>query len=173
LGGYVIAEELHLSAPLEAVVAGIALRVLNRNQPVSKVAHHNIAGFWEVIDEVQNSVLFVLLGLETMAIAVDGSGFKSGVVAIFSVNAARLLAVASLFGLMRLLRRKAGSSLFILTWGGLRGGLSIALALSVPEDLGREWILAATYVVVVFSILVQGGSMDWFLRRQQRKQAAA
>ncbi|HEX4286199.1 MAG TPA: sodium:proton antiporter [Terracidiphilus sp.] len=169
LGGYVIAEQLHLSAPLEAVVAGIALRLFNRSQPDNRVAHHNMAGFWEVIDEVQNSVLFVLLGLETIAITVDAEGLKAGLAAIFSVNVARLLAVSALLGLLRLLRRSKRSSLFILTWGGLRGGLSIALALSVPETLGRSWILAATYLVVVFSIVIQGGSMDWFLRRANRK----
>ena len=171
LGGYVIADSLGLSAPLEAVVAGISLNFINRGQPEMRVAHRNIAGFWEVIDEVQNSVLFVLLGLQTMAIAMDGRSFLAGLAAIVSVNAARFVAVAGILGLLILLRRPAGGSLFILTWGGLRGGLSIALALSVPEQFGRSWILGATFAVVVFSVVVQGGSMDWLLRR--RKSAAA
>jgi CPA1 family monovalent cation:H+ antiporter len=173
LGGYVIADSLSLSAPLEAVVAGIALRYFNRNQPATRIAHHDIDSFWELIDEVQNSVLFVLLGMETMAIAFDGTAFLAGLAAILSVNAVRLGAVAGLLGLIHLIRRGHRSSVFVLTWGGLRGGLSIALALSVPLNLGRSWILGATYVMVVFSIVIQGGSMDWLLRRWNRKQHAA
>jgi Na+:H+ antiporter len=173
LGGYVIADALHLSAPLEAVVAGIALRYFNRHQPANRIAHENIDGFWQVIDEVQNSVLFVLLGLETMAITIDGSAFLKGFAAILSINAVRLGAVAGLLALVRLIQRGHRSSVFVLTWGGLRGGLSIALALSVPAALGRAWILAATYLVVVFSIVVQGGSMDWLLSHRKRRHRAA
>ena len=173
LGGYVVADSLHLSAPLEAVVAGIALRYFNRHQPDNRVAHRNIEGFWEVIDEVQNSVLFVLLGLETMVITFDASAFRAGFAAILSINVVRLAAVAAILALVRLIQRGHKSSVFLLTWGGLRGGLSIALALSVPAALGRSWILGATYIVVVFSIVLQGGSMDWLLRRRIRRQAAA
>jgi len=73
----------------------------------------------------------------------------------------------------RLCRPDNRSSLFVLTWGGLRGGLSIALALSVPEAYGRSWILGATYLVVVFSIVIQGGSMDWLLHRRKSRKLAA
>ncbi len=173
LGGYVLADALYLSAPLEAVVAGIALRQFNRNQPTERVAHVYIDSFWKVIDEVQNSVLFVLLGLETLAITLDAAALQGGLAAILSVNAVRLGAVAGLLALVRLIRPGHRSSVFVLTWGGLRGGLSIALALSVPEALGQSWILGATYLVVVFSIVIQGGSMDWFLRKHNRKQAEA
>jgi CPA1 family monovalent cation:H+ antiporter len=173
LGGYVIADSLSLSAPLEAVVAGIALRYFNRHQPTNRIAHQDIDSFWELIDEVQNSILFVLLGMETMAIEFDGTAFLAGLAAILSVNAVRLGAVAGLLALIRLMQRGHRSSIFVLSWGGLRGGLSIALALSVPLNLGRSWILGATYVIVVFSIVVQGGSMDWLMRRWNRKQAAA
>ncbi len=173
LGGYVVADALGLSAPLEAVVAGIALRYFNRHQPNHRIAHQNIAGFWQVIDEVQNSVLFVLLGLETMAITLNGTALRAGFAAILSINVVRLGIVAALLALVRLVRRNHRSSVFVLTWGGLRGGLSIALALSVPEALGSSWILGATYVVVVFSIVIQGGSMDLLMRWKNGKQAAA
>ena len=81
------------------------------------------------------------------------------------VNLARLAAVAGVLALVRLVQPKGRSSLPVLAWGGLRGGLSIALALTVPQRLGREWILAVTYVVVVFSIVITGGTMERFLRK--------
>jgi monovalent cation:H+ antiporter, CPA1 family len=172
LGGYVAADLLHLSAPLEAVVAGIALRLFIRNLPKNEIDHGSVDGFWEVIDEIQNSVLFVLLGLEILAVPVNGISMRAGVAAIVSVNVVRLAAVAALLGLVRLIRRGHRSSVFVLTWGGLRGGLSIALALSVPAELGRSWMLGATYLAVVFSIVIQGGSMDMLLRRRKNKTVA-
>ena len=173
LGGYVLADSLGFSAPLEAVVAGIALRLFNRNQPKERFDHDSIKGFWEVIDEVQNSVLFVLLGLEIMAVTVNRQALGAGLAAILSVNAIRLAIVAALLACVRWLRPGHQSSTFVLTWGGWRGGLSIALALSVPQDLGRSWMLGATYIVVVFSILLQGGTMDRILRWRNSKIAAA
>lgn len=172
-GGYVLADRLSLSAPLEAVVAGIALRRFNRRLPENRIAHEQIDRFWEVIDEIQNCVLFVLLGLEAMAITLDAHAVRAGVSAIGAVNLVRLAAVALLLGFARLCQPEYKSSLFVLTWGGLRGGLSIALALSVPENLGRSWILGATYLVVVFSIVIQGGSMDWILRSRKARRLAA
>jgi CPA1 family monovalent cation:H+ antiporter len=173
LGGYVLADLLYLSAPLEAVVAGIALRHFIRPLPEDKIAHLQMDKFWEVIDEIQNYVLFVLLGLEAMSVVLNGSVIRTGFTAILSVNVVRLGAVALLLFIARLCRRDYKSSLFVLTWGGLRGGLSIALALSVPEAMGRSWILGATYIVVVFSIVIQGGSMDWILQKRKSRRLAA
>jgi|KBSMisStandDraft_5_1062788.scaffolds.fasta_scaffold02758_2 monovalent cation:H+ antiporter, CPA1 family len=173
VGGYVLADRLHLSAPLEAVVAGIALRHFNRRLPEDRIAHQEIDRFWEVIDEIQNCVLFVLLGLEAMAITLDTTAVRAGLTAIGSVNLVRFVAVGVLLGIARLCKPEYKSSLFVLTWGGLRGGLSIALALSVPETLGRTWILGATYLVVVFSIVIQGGSMNWILRSLKTRRMAA
>lgn len=172
-GGYAIAEVLHISAPLEAVAAGIALRYLNRNQPAEIVAHDSVHGFWSVVDEVQNSILFVLLGMAIMTVSLDRSSMRDGASAILVVNAVRLVSVVALLGLLKLLQPSHRSSTLVLVWGGLRGGLSIALALSVPENLGRSWIVAATYVVVVFSIVVQGGSLNWLLGWRSRRRAAA
>jgi CPA1 family monovalent cation:H+ antiporter len=173
LGGYVLADVLHLSAPLEAVVAGIALRHFNRHQPKEHVDHESVDGFWELIDEIQNSVLFVLLGLEILAVPVNMPTLRAGLAAILSVNAVRLVAVAGLLGIVRLVQRWHRSSTLVLTWGGLRGGLSIALALSVPYALGQSWMLGATYLTVVFSIVVQGGSMDMLLRWRKGRIARA
>ncbi len=136
VGGYALADALHLSAPLEAVVAGIALRHFNHLVPRESIAHESIDGFWKVIDEIQNSILFVLLGLEALAITLDAATLRAGMVAILSVNAGRFLAVTGLLSLVRRFHRGHQSSAFVLTWGGLRGGLSIALALSGPEALG-------------------------------------
>lgn len=171
--GFVLADTLHLSAPLEAVVAGIALRHFCRSFPEHRNHREEVDRFWEVIDEVQNCVLFVLLGLEAMAITLDATAVRAGLSAIASVNIVRFGAVALLLLVARLCRPDHRSSLFVLTWGGLRGGLSIALALSVPEAFGRSWILGATYLVVVFSIVIQGGSMDWILRSRKSRKLAA
>jgi CPA1 family monovalent cation:H+ antiporter len=172
LGGYFLAQTLNLSAPLEAVVAGIALRHFNRNLPDDQIAHSHIDHFWEVIDQLQNAVLFVLLGLEAMAITLDAPILRAGFAAIASVNLVRFAVVAMLLALLRLIRPSLRSSAFVLAWGGLRGGLSIALALSVPEALGRSWILGATYLVVVFSVVIQGGSMNWMVRRRNPAETA-
>jgi monovalent cation:H+ antiporter, CPA1 family len=172
-GGYSLSDTLNVSPPLEAVVAGIALRHFNRMLPKGNIADNSVDGFWKVIDEVQNSILFVLLGLEAMAIALDRTTIVTGFAAILSVNAVRLVTVAGLLLLVRLIRPAHRSSTFVLTWGGLRGGLSIALALSVPEALGRSWMLGATYMVVVFSIVTQGTSMNWILHRRSLKRLAA
>jgi CPA1 family monovalent cation:H+ antiporter len=164
LGGYAIADHLHLSAPLEAVAAGLALRWSNHRHPAN-ISHKEIEHFWTAIDEVQNSVLFVLMGCEFLAVPFTGSAFVVGALAIALVNAARFIATGAVLSLVQLCQRGHRSSLMVLVWGGLRGGLSIALALSVPDRLGRNWILAATYIVVVFSILIEGGTMDLFLKR--------
>jgi CPA1 family monovalent cation:H+ antiporter len=171
LGGYVLADLLNLSAPLEAVVAGIALRRFIRGLPTQQVDHQNVDAFWGAIDEIQNSVLYVLLGLEILAVPADSATYYAGLAAIVAVNVVRLPAVTALLGLSRLIDSNIRSSIFVLTWGGLRGGLSIALALSVPAGLGRSWMLGATYLVVVFSIVVQGGTMDALLRWRKNKMA--
>jgi CPA1 family monovalent cation:H+ antiporter len=170
-GGYVLADLLKLSAPLEAVVAGIALRRFIRGLPKIQIDHQNLDAFWGAIDEIQNSVLYVLLGLEILAVPVNGPTFYAGLAAIVAVNVVRLPAVTALVGIARIINPTNRSSLFVLTWGGLRGGLSIALALSVPAAIGRSWMLGATYLVVVFSIIIQGGTMDVLLRWRKDKMA--
>ncbi|MBS1799860.1 MAG: sodium:proton antiporter [Acidobacteria bacterium] len=164
-GGYALADRWHLSAPLAAVAAGIALRRFNATHPHTTIAHQSIDTFWEVIDEVQNAILFVLLGFEILAIPFSRVPLRTGALAVATVTLVRLGVVAGLIALLRIARRGYRSSVRILSWGGLRGGLSLALALAVPHDHGRTWILVATYSVVLFSIVVQGGSMDVVLKR--------
>jgi CPA1 family monovalent cation:H+ antiporter len=165
LGGYSLAETFRLSAPLEAVAAGLALRRFNLHRDPSEISHDSLDHFWGAIDEVQNAVLFVLLGLEVLVISFTRLTLESGAMAIAAVAIVRTVVVAAILGLVRLLQPGHKTSLLTLSWGGLRGGLSIALALSVPESQGRSWILATTYFVVVFSIVIQGGTLDLFLNR--------
>ena len=169
LGGYFLAEQWHVSAPLEAVTAGLALRYFNRHQPSCRIAHEPLDRFWESLDEVQNSILFLLLGLEAVAVRIDVFTGQIGFTAIVLVNAVRFALVFLLLGLLQWIRRREKIPVLVLGWGGLRGGLSIALALTVPAALGGAWMVGATYVVVLFSILVQGGSMNWLLQVQNRR----
>ncbi len=172
LGGYAMADRWHLSAPLEAVVAGIALRHFNRKKPKGRIADERVDQFWTMLDEVQNSLLFVLMGLEAMVVTLNATTIRAGMAAILSVNLVRFAVVALCLGLVRVCQKQRLSSIRTLTWGGLRGGLSIALALSVPKTLGQlhtgHWIFGATYMIVVFSIIVQGGSLQYVLARKQR-----
>ena len=164
LGGYALADKLGLSAPLEAVAAAIALRYFDSRRTEHQTVHDRVDRFWEVVDEIQNSLLFLLLGLEVLAIPLREASIGSGIWAIVVVMGVRFGVVSLVERVFRACRSEKLSSVLALSWGGLRGGLSIALALSVPENEGRSWILATTYIVVVFSILVQGGSMGQFLR---------
>lgn len=165
LGGYALAQALYISGPLEAVAAGIALRRFNLSHHHENISHESLDRFWRVIDEVQNAVLFVLLGLEVLVIPFSRSTFASGALAIVSVTLIRAAVVAIILFAVRLLQRDHETSFLTMTWGGLRGGLSIALALSVPKGNGHAWILATTYIVVVFSIVIQGGTLDLFLKK--------
>jgi CPA1 family monovalent cation:H+ antiporter len=165
LGGYALGETLHLSAPLEAVAAGLALRRFNLNHTHAEISHESLDRFWRVIDEIQNAILFVLVGFEVLVIPFTRRSFESGAVAIVSVVLVRVLVVMLVLGLVRLVQRRHVSSLLALSWGGLRGGLSIALALAVPQAQSYSWILATTYLVVVFSVVVQGGTLNAVLKR--------
>ena len=171
LGGYALAEWLHFSAPLEAVAAGLALRRFNENHSPEEIAHRTLDRFWEVSDEMLNAVLFVLLGLEVLAVRITRVDAIAAAVAIVLITLVRLGVVAGLLQLLRPWRPGAHRSTVALTWGGLRGGLSLALALSVPAEGHRATLLAITYIVVLFSVVVQGGSMDVFLRRSRRLHA--
>jgi CPA1 family monovalent cation:H+ antiporter len=172
IGGYVLASDWHLSAPLEAVVAGLALRYFNRKQPEGRIADDRVDEFWTMTDEVQNSLLFVLLGLQVISVTLNLVSVRAGAAAILSANVVRLAMIAASVGILYVCRQGRERAIFLMTWGGLRGGLSIALALSIPASLGGSWIIGATYIVVVFSILVQGGSLHMIMTRRTRRTVA-
>ncbi|MDE1176787.1 MAG: sodium:proton antiporter [Edaphobacter sp.] len=164
-GGYALADHWHLSAPLAAVAAGIALRRFEHKHPITMITSERIDVFWEVIDEVLNAVLFVLVGFEVLAIPFSRLPLEVGALSVVIVTVARFGVIAAIISLLRWTKKGFRSSIRILSWGGLRGGLSLALALSVPHIPGRTWILVATYSVVLVSIVVQGSSMEWVLKR--------
>jgi len=168
LGGYVIADHLGISAPLEAVVTALVLRTLTESAPEEFIAHHDLNHFWSMLDEVQNSVLFVLLGCGFLVVPFHRSAVLLGFSEVLIVNLARIASVAAVLLLLKLVRTRTDSSLAVLSWGGLRGGLSIALAFTIPSNYGEGWIVTSTYILVVFSILAQGSTIGLFLRKLQQ-----
>jgi CPA1 family monovalent cation:H+ antiporter len=156
-GGYALADALHLSGPLAVVAAGLLIGNPGRSFAMSPTTVEHLDRFWGLIDEILNTVLFVLLGLEVLAVSFTARHLAAGLLAIPVVLLARLASVGLPVGLLRRRWRVARSTVRMLTWGGLRGAISVAMALSLPRSMPeREVLLAMTYVVVVFSILVQG-----------------
>ena len=155
-GGYALASHFHLSGPIFAVIAGLLIGNSGRRYAMSDKTREHLDTFWELIDEILNTVLFVLIGLELLVIALKPESILLGLIAIVIVLFARLLGIGSLIQLLRFKREFSPHAIRILTWGGLRGGISIALALSLPDGPERSVIVTVTYVVVAFSILVQG-----------------
>lgn len=156
LGGYALADSLHVSGPLAMVVVGLVIGNHGRALAMSDQTRHNLDMFWELLDEILNSVLFVLVGLEVTLIHLNGDIALAAVVAIAVTLTARLISVAGPIALFGRVFQLPKGSWQVLTWGGLRGGISVALALSLPAGPERDLVLALTYAIVVFSILVQG-----------------
>lgn len=167
-GGYALAEAIHVSAPIAIVVAGLAIGNHGRALAMSDKTREHLDKFWELLDEMLNAVLFVLIGIEVIVLKLEWQFVALGLVAIVAVLLARFLSVGLPVGLMRFKRTFSPGAVKILTWGGLRGGISIALALSLPATPERDVILTATYIVVVFSVLVQGLTLGALIRRQSK-----
>ena len=160
-GTYALAETLHLSAPIAVVVAGLLIGNQGRSLAMSEKTCEHLDSFWELVDEILNAVLFVLIGLEILVLQFNVSYLLAGLAAIPLVLAARWVSVGIPISLLKLRREFSPNVVKIMTWGGLRGGISVALALSLPSGTERDVILAVTYTVVVFSILVQGLTIKW------------
>lgn len=170
MGGYALATALHISGPIAIVVAGLLIGNHGRRLAMSETTREHLDTFWELIDEILNAVLFVLIGLEVLALSFRLDYLLAAAAVIPIVLLARLVAV-SLPALLPHLRGEFSPHVIrVLTWGGLRGGISVALALSLPKGVEREALLAVTYCVVVFSILVQGLSIGRLVRAGQRRQ---
>lgn len=155
-GGYALADTLHISGPISIVVAGLLIGNHGRLFAMSEKTRTNLDMFWELVDEILNAVLFVLIGLEVLVLTFTREYMTAAILAIPIVVLVRFISVGVPVSLLRFFRSFSPHVVKILTWSGLRGGISIALALSLPASPHRDVILMVTYGVVVFSILVQG-----------------
>ncbi len=168
MGGYALASRLHISGPLAMVVAGLIIGNHGRALAMSDTTKRYIDGFWELLDEILNAVLFVLIGMEVIVVRFFDGFALVAVAAIVVTLLSRALTVGlpvTALGRFFSLPQGAGP---VLTWGGLRGGISVALALSLPPGPERDVLLAITYCVVVFSIGVQGLTIGKLVRRVVR-----
>lgn len=155
-GGYELAVWLHVSAPIMAVCAGLLIGDIGAKHGMSEETRKYVDAFWKLIDEILNAVLFLLIGFEVFAIAFPTDYLLAGIGAIGLSLLARLAAVAVPVMLLRPFRTFSTGVVPIMTWGGLKGGISVALALSLPDSEYKPVILTATYIVVLFSIIIQG-----------------
>ena len=169
-GGFALADELHLSGPIAIVVAGLLIGNHGRLLAMSDTVREHLDTFWELVDEILNAVLFVLIGLEVLVLTFTREYFIAGLVLIPLLVLARFISVGWPVMTMRLFRSFSPDVVKILTWGGLRGGISVALALSLPPGKNREVILAITYMMVVFSVIVQGLTIGKLVGWSQKKQ---
>jgi CPA1 family monovalent cation:H+ antiporter len=164
VGGYALAAALHVSGPLAMVAAGLLIGNRGRKLAMSDETRKNLDMFWEVVDDVLNATLFVLVGFEALLLTLKGSYVLASLPIIAVVLCARYTSIAVSARIPVLRKSLGGHSVTILTWGGLRGGISLALALALPHEIGRDQLMFFTYVVVAFSIIAQGLSFKPMLR---------
>ena len=166
---YTICHRLHLSGPIAVVVSGLLIGNHGAEYAMSEKVEEYLFAFWEVVDEMLNSVLFLLIGLEVLVITFDPANAWIVLIAIPIVLAGRFVSVSLPIKLLSLRRTFSAGAIPILTWGGLRGGVSVALALALPDSPVKPVLLTATYAVVIFSIVVQGLTMrrviEWTRQR--------
>ncbi len=172
-GAYALAHQLHVSGPLAMVVAGLLIGNHGRRFAMSDRTRERLDTFWELVDEIMNAVLFVIIGAEVLVITYTANFFVAGLIAIPLVLFARWVSVGIPTLLLKTKRTFSRHIIKILTWSGLRGGISVALALSLPQGPERSLFLAMTYMVVIFSIVVQGLSVGRFVRHLSSRDGQA
>ena len=163
-GGYASATAIHVSGPIAIVVAGLMIGNHGRLFAMSNLTREHLDTFWELMDEILNAILFVLIGLEVIILSFNFNIIGIGLLTIVIVLFGRFISVGLPVTLLKYRKEFNPHTIKILTWGGLRGGISVALALSIPAGPEREIILSVTYCVVIFSILVQGLSIGKLIK---------
>jgi CPA1 family monovalent cation:H+ antiporter len=165
MGSYSLAWAMHISGPIAVVTSGLLIGNRGRTFAMSDQVADYLEKFWELLDEILNAVLFLLIGVEILVLTFNRSHVLAGVIMIVIVLLARLISVAVPISVLRMKREFSQGVVRILTWAGLRGGISVALVLSLPPIEEKPLLLICTYVVVLFSILVQGMTIKKVLRR--------
>jgi len=165
--GYSVADYFHLSGPLAIIIAGIIMGTKGKIDGLSETSRDYLGKFWDLTDEIFNAILFLLIGLEMLVIKVNPTIVIIGGVMIIVVLLARLLCVALPVMFLKIWMKFENNAILMLTWGGLRGGLSVAMALSIPEAMHRDEFVLITYIIVVFSIIVQGLTIGTLARKSE------
>jgi CPA1 family monovalent cation:H+ antiporter len=165
--GYTLADYFHLSGPLAIIMAGIIFGTKAKEAGLSEISRDNLVKFWDLIDEIFNAILFLLIGLEMLVIKVHPTIMMIGGIMIVVVLLARYFSVSFPVMFLRLWIKFEKNAILILTWGGLRGGLSVAMALSLPQSMHRDEFVLITYMIVVFSIVVQGLTIGKLARKSE------
>lgn len=167
-GGYSLTKMLHTSGPLAMVVAGLYIGNAIKQPNFNSTTKENLVGFWYILDESLNGVLFVFLGLAIHLINIDNNSlWLLAALSIFLVLVARFISVVLPYSLLNHTEHSWLNTTYILTWGGLKGGISLALAFSLEPDFSRNTILALTYGTVIFSILIQGLTISKLVKKLQ------
>ncbi|MBV1691350.1 sodium:proton antiporter [Novosphingobium sp. G106] len=172
MGGYALANALHVSGPVAVAVAGLLIGNAGATYAMSDVTRDYVHKFWSLIDDILNAVLFLLIGLEVLTIPADPRLLLLGLCVIPLVLMARAISVKLPLMVMHPWFNLGPLAPITLIWGGLRGGISIALALALSSGEARNALLAATYLVVLFSVVIQGATVERVLSWATRRQAA-
>lgn len=163
-GGYALASALHVSGPLAIIIAGLVIGNHVSSFETSEKTREHLYMFWELIDEILNAVLFILIGLEILILKFSTQYIIPVLVIVPAVLLARFISLGIPISLLKMANEFIPNATRIMTWGGLRGGLAVALALSLPKSMERDIILVMTYGIVVFSILVQGLTIKYLIK---------
>ena len=168
MGGYDLANSIHVSGPLAMVVAGIITGNKSMKDSMSRGTRNYVEKFWQMMDEILNAILFLLVGFEMLILPFNFTLLWLGCISIVIVLFARFISVLLPITFLKYKKTFEANALLILTWGGLRGGLSVALALSLPKNMFGDVFVSTTYIIVLFSIIVQGLTIGKLAKRQRK-----